>query len=155
VFANCIVIVVCLGYLVLLSWQLFFVDCDLPHIGSKCVSSRGAAGFAQMRGAREQMNTLHRCFRSLLGETKELQLNSERGRYFVEHVIASFAQCARPPFVSALTAYSLVANSGAMLVSSSSVSHTAMVEGRERPDDGGAAAFNAAPSVQLCAGYGG
>lgn len=115
VFADCIVIAACLGYVALLSWQclLFLAACLI--LGASAYHAAERPALRRMQGVRAEMDTLHKHFRSLLEGTKELQLNNERGRYFVEGVIASSAQRVRHLFMRALAGYSLVANIGGML----------------------------------------
>jgi putative ATP-binding cassette transporter len=116
VFANCIVIVVCLCYLALLSWQLLLSFMICLVIGVAAYSAAERPVLRKMRRWREQVDALHGSFRSLLEGTKELQLNSERGRYFVDDVIASSAQRVLHSSMGASTGYVLVANAGNVLL---------------------------------------
>lgn len=116
VFANCIIIAICLGYLALLSWQIFLLLGISLVLGVGVHHAAEQPALRRMHGVREQMDGLQRHFRSLLEGTKELQLNSERGKYFVENVIGTSAQRVRHLLLRALTGYSLVQNAGDMFV---------------------------------------
>jgi putative ATP-binding cassette transporter len=115
VFANLMVVLVCVGYMAFLSWQVFLSFTTFLLVSAVAYQVCETWPLRQMRKVREQMDVVYRHFRSLLDGTRELQLNRERGRSFVEHVIGPSARHSQALFVRATVGYSLIANAGGAL----------------------------------------
>jgi putative ATP-binding cassette transporter len=115
VFGNSMVVLVCVGYMALLSWQVFLFFTTFLVLGMSAYQIAEIRPLRQMRKVREQMDVIYRHFRSLLDGTRELQLNRERGGFFVEHVIAPSARHFQSLFVRTTVGYSLIANAGGAL----------------------------------------
>jgi putative ATP-binding cassette transporter len=115
VFGNSMIVLVCAGYMAFLSWQVFLFFATFLVLGTAAFHLAEMWPLRQMRNVREQMDVVYRHFRSLLEGTRELQLNQDRGGFFVEHVIGSSARHFRSLFARATIGYSLVANAGGAL----------------------------------------
>ncbi len=68
-----------------------------------------------MKQVREQLDVVYQNFRSLLDGTRELQLNSERSKYFVDQVVGPSAYRFKTLLVRGMTGYALVNNAGGTL----------------------------------------
>ena len=115
VFGSGMVVLVCVGYMAFLSWQVFLFFTVFLVLGMVAYHLSEVWPLRQMRKAREQTDVVYRHFRSLLEGTRELQLNKDRGGFFVEHVIGPSARHFQALFVRATIGYSLVANAGGAL----------------------------------------
>jgi putative ATP-binding cassette transporter len=115
VFGNSMVVLVCVGYMAFLSWQVFLGFTTFLLVSAVAYQVCETWPLQQMRKVREQMDVVYRHFRSLLDGTRELQLNRERGGFFVQHVIGPSARHSQALFVRATIGYSLVANAGGAL----------------------------------------
>jgi putative ATP-binding cassette transporter len=114
-FSNTILTLASLCYLASLSWPLFVIfaltltTCGFAyHLGENRLRQ-------QLLRVREQLDVLYGHFCDLIEGSKELQLNAQRGRLFVERVIAPSAQHFRHSYVRGMTGYIWVSNSGTML----------------------------------------
>ena len=115
VFGNAIVIIACLGFMASLSMQLFAIFTVSLVV---CVVGYHILEALPMRGllkVREQIDGLYENFRGLIEGSKELQLNAERAHRFVDHVIDPSAKELRQSYVSVMTGFVWVINSGALL----------------------------------------
>ncbi|MEJ0096567.1 MAG: cyclic peptide export ABC transporter [Methylocella sp.] len=112
VFGNCIVTIVCLGYMAFLSWPIFLSSTLFLAFGVTAYHFSEQRPLRQMRKVRGQMDIIYRNFRSLLEGTRELKLNSARSVYFIDNVIAPSAQNFRKLFVRTMTGYTIVNNMG-------------------------------------------
>jgi putative ATP-binding cassette transporter len=115
VLGNGIAILVCLGFVAWLSWQVFacLFALLLAGGGAYMLAERGPR--RQMRAVREQLDTVFRHFRSLLEGTRELQLNEARATHFVERMVAPAAHYFRTLFVRGMAGYTVVNNAGGSL----------------------------------------
>jgi len=111
-FGNVVIILVCMGYMAWLSWQLFvmFALCLIVSVVSYGVAERRP--LMQLRKIREQMEILYEHFRSLIEGSKELQLNSSRGTMFIEGVITPGARNFKDLVIKSLSTYTWVQNVG-------------------------------------------
>lgn len=114
VFSDTVLIVACLGYMAFLSWQLFLMFAVVLAAAVLLYHLAERVPMRQMRELRQKMDALFKNFRGLIEGSKELQLNAERGHFFVEQVIARDARQFRQLFVAAMGAYTWVSNIGAM-----------------------------------------
>ncbi|MCW0371595.1 MULTISPECIES: cyclic peptide export ABC transporter [Xanthomonas] len=113
-FGNLILILACLVYLAWLSWKIFavFAGCLLVSVTLYRWAERHP--MAQLPLIREHINVLHGHFRDLIEGSKELQLNEDRGRRFVNDVIAPTSHKFMHSFRKAMKGYTWVNNLGAM-----------------------------------------
>lgn len=114
-FVNAVITAACFAYLAWLSWSLLLVLGGLLVAGLLAFHLAERHPLALLDRVRQQKDVLFRHFRSLVEGSKELQLNSRRGRAFVERVIAPDAQEFRRRFVRGMAGYSVVANLGTLL----------------------------------------
>jgi putative pyoverdin transport system ATP-binding/permease protein len=115
VFGDVIVVVVCLGYVALISWRAFICLGLAIILGTTAYRLLEQHPRGAMRQVREQLDVVYRHFRSLLEGTRELQLNASHARYFIDDVIGPSALRFRMVFVKAMTGYALVLNFGSTL----------------------------------------
>ncbi|GJH15774.1 cyclic peptide export ABC transporter [Caballeronia novacaledonica] len=115
VFGHLVLTAVCLAYMAWLSWQAF--ACFFVFLITAAVIYHSVERWPlrEMQAVRDQLDVIFRHFRSLLEGTRELQLNTSRGRYFTDHVVHPTAHRFRRSFTRAMLLYSLVANAGGML----------------------------------------
>ena len=114
-FGNGIVIAVCLAYVAWISWQVCGCFVALLLAGTVAYHFAERWPVRQMRMVRGQVDVLYRHFRSLLEGTRELQLNTRRGSYFIDEVVAPSARHFRTLYVRAMAGYTLVNNVGSVL----------------------------------------
>jgi len=112
---NLVLIAVCLAYLAWLSWQLFVILTACLLLGAWGFHLAEQRPIRLMRSVRDRLDLLFHNFRSLVDGSRELQLNAERGRAFVEQVVAPGAKLYKHAFVRGTTAYTWVLNIGAIL----------------------------------------
>jgi len=109
---NGVVILFCLGYIGQLSWAILLV------LSLTMLSSMVGFHLAEriplkrLRAVREQTDVLYKHFRGLIEGSKELQLNAERGRMFVNDVLAPDALKFKNVYVRGLSEYTWVVNVG-------------------------------------------
>ena len=112
---NAVVVLACCGYLAWLSGPLFvafgmfLVAC---LVGYHLAERRP---LRHMVGLREQLERLYEHFRGLVDGTRELQLNRERARAFVDDVITPDARRFRGLFLGTMSGYTWVSNAGVVL----------------------------------------
>ncbi|MCT8354537.1 MULTISPECIES: cyclic peptide export ABC transporter [Photorhabdus] len=111
VFGNTILIVACLSYLAWVSWVLFLVltVCFGTlmygfHILEKNPSQ-------MMDKVREQIDNIYLNFQNLISGSKELQLNTNRGKLFVNQVIMHGAENLRKIFIKSHARWAWLVNS--------------------------------------------
>jgi putative ATP-binding cassette transporter len=115
VFGGIVVIAVCLGYVALISWQVFICLVLAIALGVTTYHLLAQRPRSAMRKVRDQLDVVYRHFRSLLEGTRELQLNASHAKYFVNHVISPSARRFQAAIIKAMTGYALVLNFGNML----------------------------------------
>ncbi|HEX7643461.1 MAG TPA: cyclic peptide export ABC transporter [Burkholderiaceae bacterium] len=114
-FGNVIVILACLGYMAWLSWPMLLVFLAVLVVSVVLYQAAERRPRRHLATVREKMDALYQNFRGLVEGSKELQLNAERGRRFVDEVITPGARDFRLTFVRGMSGYTWVANSGTML----------------------------------------
>jgi putative ATP-binding cassette transporter len=114
-FGNAVVIVVCLGYMAWLSWQIFLVFTFFLCTGAALYHMAEKYPLKHLTRVREQMDLLYKHFRNLIEGSKELQMNQRRGAMFVDAVITPDARKFMQLFIHSMTTYTCVANFGLML----------------------------------------
>ena len=112
VFGNGVIIIGCLCYLSWLSWEIvaIYTVCLLFGIVIFLLAERGPA--KKLVELRKQMDVLYQNFRNLIEGTKELQLNAQRGKLFVERVITPSASYFKHLYVRGFIGYITISNLG-------------------------------------------
>lgn len=114
-FGDMIVIVACLAYMAWLSMQMFVIFTICLFV---CVIGYHILELIPMQKlarVREQMDVLYENFRGLIEGSKELQLNAQRGTRFVDGVVGKSAEDFRDLFVTSMSSFVWVVNSGALM----------------------------------------
>ncbi len=114
-FVNTVTLVACLGYIAWLSWQLFAFFCGCVVFGMLAYHLAERVPLGHLVDIRIQVNHLYRHMRDLVEGSKELQLNRQRGAFFIDHVIAPSAVAYKESYVRGIGGYSWVANIGSNL----------------------------------------
>jgi len=114
-FGNGIIVLACFGYMAWLSWPLFLVFAGI--IGASLLAYLRAERYPlrQMVKLRAKLDNLYVHFNGLIEGSKELQLNADRGRVFVDDVIAPDARDFRRFFLGTMTTYTWISNVGLVL----------------------------------------
>ncbi len=107
---NAATLVACLGYIAWLSWQLFAFLCGCVVIGMLAYSVAERLPLRHLVEVRTQIDHLYRHMRDLVEGSKELQLNRQRGTFFIDHVIAPSARAFKQSYVRAVGGYAWVVN---------------------------------------------
>jgi putative ATP-binding cassette transporter len=112
---NLIVVLACLGYMAWLSGLVFlmFSACTFVCVGGYLLVERKS--LRQLAKARECAQHLQKAFRSLVSGSRELQLNSVRGRHFVESVLGDASTRHSDLFTAGMTRYTWAGNVGNIL----------------------------------------
>ena len=114
-FSDAIVIVACLGYLAWLSWQLFALFLLMLVLSVLGFRHAERGPVEQLSALREFTDVLYGNFRSLIDGSRELQLNAQRGNFFVNQVIVPGVNSFKDMFVGSMSRYTLVLNVGMIL----------------------------------------
>ena len=107
---NAVTLVACLGYIAWLSWQLFAFLCGCVVVGMLAYSVAERLPLRHLVEVRTQIDHLYRHMRDLVEGSKELQLNRQRGAFFIDHVIAASARAFKQSYVRAVGGYAWVVN---------------------------------------------
>jgi putative pyoverdin transport system ATP-binding/permease protein len=110
-----ILIVVCLGYMAWVSWQLFLMFAAVLTVSVVAYHFAERLPRAKVRKIREQVDVLFNNFRNLVEGSKELQLNAKRGTFFIDEIIAPEARKFRAMYVNAMAGYISLANIGTVM----------------------------------------
>jgi putative ATP-binding cassette transporter len=110
-----ILIVVCLGYMAWVSWQLFLMFSAVLTVSVVAYHFAERLPRAKVRKIREQVDVLFNNFRNLVEGSKELQLNARRGTFFIDEIIAPEARKFRVMYVNAMASYISLANIGTVM----------------------------------------
>jgi putative ATP-binding cassette transporter len=109
------VVLGCLFYLGMLSWQVFLFALALVLLGSLGYHLAEVEAILALRRAREQEDELFRHFRALFDGAKELKLHEQRRREFVGEVIPASIAEVRRARTRGLAIYAGAASFGAFL----------------------------------------
>lgn len=93
----------CLIYLSWLSWQLFMIVLVIIAFGIMIYHLSTVKAIKPLRVAREQGDALFAHFRGLIYGIKEIKLNLQRRRAFLEDVLYPTAETCRREIISAMT----------------------------------------------------
>lgn len=113
--SDAILILVCMGYMAWVSWQLFLMFAAVLAISVVAYHFAERLPRAKIRKIREQADVLFNNFRNLVEGSKELQLNAKRGTFFIDEVIAPDARKFRKMYLNTMTGYTWLANMGAIM----------------------------------------
>jgi putative pyoverdin transport system ATP-binding/permease protein len=113
--SDAILVLVCMGYMASVSWQLFlmFSVVLITSVAAYQIAER--APRKKIRVMRQQADVLFDNFRNLVEGSKELQLNARRGTFFVDEVIEPEARIFRKLYIDAMTGYTWLVNFGAIM----------------------------------------
>ncbi|KQZ38941.1 cyclic peptide export ABC transporter [Duganella sp. Root1480D1] len=114
-FSDGILIVMCLGYMAWLSWQLFVLLVVILLGGVVLYQLAERIPLRTMRQMRQQVDVLYKNFRDLIDGTRELQLNKRRSHAFVERVIQPGAGEFNRLYTATMTGFALVGTLGSTL----------------------------------------
>jgi putative pyoverdin transport system ATP-binding/permease protein len=114
-FSNVVTIIACLLYIGWLYPPLLAFVAGSLMLGIGAIHSLKRMPMRDLEEAREQLDCLYRYLRNLIDGSRELQLNSRRGRAYVDEVIAPSAAHIRNSMARGLLRYSLVANIGLLI----------------------------------------
>ncbi|MGB8840854.1 MAG: ATP-binding cassette domain-containing protein, partial [Aliidongia sp.] len=115
IFRNAVVIITCLCYL---GWQYFpllLIFGVILSIGMTMVHGLGRAPIRDIANVRSDLDELYRYIRNLIDGSKELQLNNERGRGYIDQVIFPQAKEIRRNWARAIMRFSVVMASGEII----------------------------------------
>jgi putative ATP-binding cassette transporter len=113
--SDAILMLVCMGYMASVSWQLFVMFSIVLTIGVLGYHFAERAPRKKIKVMREQADVLFNNFRNLVEGSKELQLNAKRGTFFVDQVIEPEARIFRKLYIDAMTGYTWLVNFGAIM----------------------------------------
>jgi len=114
-FSDGILIVMCLGYMAWLSWQLFVLLVIILLVGVVLYHLAEGIPLRTMRQMRQQVDVLYKNFRDLIDGTRELQLNKRRSQAFVERIIQPGAGEFNRLYTATMTGFALVGTLGSTL----------------------------------------
>lgn len=109
------IIIACLAYIAWISLELFLT---LSTVLAACLfvfSFANHYAVKQFRSVRKRVEILYKNFRDLIDGSRELQINTYRGKAFVEQIIGQESLAFRKTFTKGFTIHTLVANVGDIL----------------------------------------
>ncbi|MFS8402001.1 cyclic peptide export ABC transporter [Xanthomonas campestris pv. campestris] len=114
-FSNAIVMMACLGYMAWLSWIVFvlFTLGTAVCVGGYLLAER--LPLRLLATAREKAQLLQGALRSLIEGSRELQLNSNRSRHFLDSVLGDRARQHSQLFTDSMAHYTWSTNIGNIL----------------------------------------
>ena len=112
---NGIIIVVCLAYMALMSWQLFLVFTATLLVCLAGFHFAEQRPLRQLVLVRDKLDAVYRHLRGLIEGSRELQLNAGRGRQFLDDVLAPSTGELKRLSVQALGGYVWILNVGTIL----------------------------------------
>ncbi|WP_374336353.1 cyclic peptide export ABC transporter [Leeia sp.] len=113
-FNNGVVILGCMAYLAWVSWPVFLMITLLIVVGIYGFHMAEREPIRQLAAARDQVDLLYQHFYHLIDGSRELQLNAQRGKHFVEKVLEPDAAAFCALSTSSLNRYMWVTNLGGM-----------------------------------------
>lgn len=115
-FVNAVLICGCIGYMAVLSWQIFLIFIVSFSVCAALFLLAERAPLRSLARIREQSEVLYRHFRALTEGVRELQMNSDRSARFVRDLIARDGLEFKRVFVKSMTGYVFVVNAGTILI---------------------------------------
>lgn len=114
-FGNLVLVAASLGYLAVVSWQLFLLLTASLVVCGYVYHLAERRPRQKLSMVREQTDLLYQDCRDLIEGSKELQLNARRGARFVEEVVAPDGEAFRRFYIRGMTGYIWVSNAGSIL----------------------------------------
>jgi putative pyoverdin transport system ATP-binding/permease protein len=93
-FSNAVLVIACLSYIGWLSWHILLLVLLFLVFSASAFKWAERTPLRRFSEVREEMEVLYKNFRSLIEGSKELQLNKERGNFFLDHVLRNSAAAA-------------------------------------------------------------
>jgi len=115
VLTDGVVIIFSFAYLAWLSWTLFLILAMTLPVCLVAFHFAQRYPFSQLKKIRAKLDLLFKHFRDLIESSRELQLNKQRGRLFIEKVIGPDAADFRNIFIRGFSSYIWISNIGDML----------------------------------------
>ncbi len=112
---NAVIVLTCFAYMAWLSWSLFLLFAGIIIASLFGYLRAERYPLRQMVKLRAKLDNLYVHFTGLIEGSKELQLNADRGRVFVDDVIAPDARDFRRFFLGTMTTYTWISNIGLVL----------------------------------------
>ncbi|MDC8016190.1 cyclic peptide export ABC transporter [Tahibacter soli] len=112
---NGVILLTCFAYMAWLSWPLFLLFAGIITASLFGYLRAERYPLRQMVKLRAKLDNLYVHFTGLIEGSKELQLNADRGRVFVDDVIAPDARDFRRFFLGTMTTYTWISNVGLVL----------------------------------------
>ena len=112
---NGVILLTCFAYMAWLSWPLFLLFAGIIVASLFGYLRAERYPLLQMVKLRAKLDNLYVHFTGLIEGSKELQLNADRGRVFVDDVIAPDAHDFRRFFLGTMTTYTWISNVGLVL----------------------------------------
>ena len=113
-FGNAILIISCFVYLAWLSWKLFLILVIFLLFGLYGFHLAEQRPLLLMQKVRDQVDLLYNNFQGLIDGNRELKINSEKGRKFIDEIITINANEFKCAFIKSTTSYTWVLNVGAI-----------------------------------------
>jgi putative ATP-binding cassette transporter len=114
-FGDSIIVLVCLAYLAWLSTPLFLSFAVFMTLSMLTYHNLERGPYRKMAEARKLLANLYQDFHNLIKGSKELQLNTARGRLFVDKIIIPDALQAGNKNFDTVASYAWIANLGSLL----------------------------------------
>jgi len=114
-FGDSVIVLVCLAYLAWLSTPLFISFAVLMTLSMLIYHNLERSPHRKMAEARDLLANLYQDFHNLIKGTRELQLNTARGRLFVDKIIIPHALQAGNKHFDTVASYAWIANWGSLL----------------------------------------
>lgn len=115
-FVNAVLIFGCLGYMAVLSWQVFAIFAACFIVCAVLFHFAERVPLQNLARIREKGEILYRHFRALTEGVRELQVNSERSAVFIREQVARDGLEFKHAFVKSMTGYVFVVNIGTILI---------------------------------------
>jgi putative ATP-binding cassette transporter len=111
-----VVILASLAYMGYLSWQVLIVFTVTLLVSLTLYRLAQRAPTRRMRELRERTDSIYNNFQGLIEGSKELKLNAERGRRFVDEVITPNIEDYRRTYILGFTGYAWALNTALILI---------------------------------------
>jgi putative pyoverdin transport system ATP-binding/permease protein len=115
VFRNAVVIMACLCYLGWQYWPLLLIFSVILSFGMAIVHGLRRTPIRDFANVRSDLDELYRYIRNLIDGSKELQLNSKRGRGYIDQIITAQAKDIRRSWARAMIRFSVVMATGEII----------------------------------------
>jgi len=113
-FSNAVLVIACLSYIGWLSWHVLLLVLLFLVFSASAFKWAERTPLRRFSEVREEMEVLYKNFRSLIEGSKELQLNKERGNFFLDHVLRPGVTRLQRLFTRGMAGYTWIVNIGTM-----------------------------------------